>query len=329
MWDYRLDVGRSVTSYFIVCKVPNSVLSSLTTRPLTSSPEDASSALRELAEVGFAVGETMRSGKAAVGVLGVVGALRLARAAWAAGEASGQRWCTVVLPVDCFADLLVAPTREGATSQRTDLLAINLSWRTEGPPALTICPCAVECKYVSGVYPASRVEGALGQAEATHRTVSELLSQAHSETGMHARLALCHILGFGLRLLVARREVTMADEQAILDATLSGSFVPLPPIAPTLLVTTSCGATGDGAVDVRAGGWWVRLTADCWPKDIPSSSDTLARQLSQVFRGSRRAPTMEARGMAGRRRVHPLKMALRVSVAVVNRRSGQAVHRRM
>ena len=96
---------------------------------------------------------------------------------------------------------------------------------------------------------------------------------------MHARLALCHILRFGLRLLVARGDATMADEQAILDATLSGSFDLSPPVAPSLLVTTSCGTTGDGAVDVRAGGWWVQLTADCWPREIPSLSNPLVRQL--------------------------------------------------
>ena len=283
LWDYRLDVGRSVRSYFIVCKVPKSVLSSLTAKSLALGPEDASSALRELAEVGFAVGETMRSGKAAVGVLGVVGALRLARAAWGAGEANGRRWCTVLLPVDCITDLLVAPPDVETPSKRTDLLAINLAWRIEGPPTLMISPCAVECKYVSETYAASTVQDALGQAEATYRVVSQLLSLAQSEGGMHARLAVCHILRFGLRLLAARGDVTMADEQAILDATLSGSFDLVPPIAPSLLVTTSCGTTGDGAVDVRAGGWWVRLTADCWPREIPSLSNPLVRQLSKVF----------------------------------------------
>ena len=283
LWDYRLDVGRSVRSYFIVCKVPKSVLSSLAANALTLGPGDASSALRELADVGFAIGETMRSGKAAVGVLGVVGALRLARAAWAAGAANGRRWCTVLLPVDCVTDLLVAPPDTGTTSKRTDLLAINLAWSIEGPPTLTISPCAVECKYVSGTYVASTVQDALGQAEATYQVVSELLSLAQSEGGMHARLALCHILRFGLRLLVARGDVTMADEQAILDATLSGLFDVLPPIAPSLLVTTSCGTTGDGAVDVRAGGWWVQLTANCWPREIPPLSNPLVRRLSKVF----------------------------------------------
>ena len=81
----------------------------------------------------------------------------------------------------------------------------------------------------------------------------------------------------------------MADEQAILDATLAGSFNPLPPIAPTLLVTTSCGATGDGAVDVRAGGWWVRLTADCWPKEIPPPTNPLVQQLFEGVPGGRPA----------------------------------------
>ena len=283
LWDYRLDVSRFVRSYFIVCKVPKSVLSSLASKSLALGPEDASSALRELAKVGFAVGETMRSGKAAVGVLGVVGALRLARAAWAAGKAHGRRWCTVLLPVDCITDLLVAPSDVGTTSQRTDLLAINLSWRIVGPPTLTISPCAVECKYVSATYPARAVEDALGQAKATYEVVSQLVSLARSEAGMHARLALCHILRFGLRLLVARGDATMADEQVILDATLAGAFDLLPPIAPSLLVTTSCGITGDGAVDVLAGGWWVQLTADCWPREIPSLSNPLVQQLSKVY----------------------------------------------
>ena len=283
LWDYRLDIGRSVSSYFIVCKVPRSVLSSLAARSLGLSRTDASAALRELAEVGFAVGETMRSGKAAVGVLGVVGALRLARAAWATGEASGRRWCTVLLPVDCFTDLLVAPAAAGTTNKRTDLLGINLAWNTEGVPGLRITPCAVECKYVSTTYPTSAVPEALSQAEATNQVVSQLLSLAQLDSGMHARLALAHILRFGLRLLAARGDTKMADEQVVLNAVLSGSFDFLPAIAPTLLVTTSCGATGDAVVDVRSDGWWVQLTVDSWPREVPPSSIQLVEQLSQVF----------------------------------------------
>ena len=283
LWDYRLDVGRSVSSYYIVSKVPKSVLSSLAAKSLALSSTDSASALRELAEVGFAVGETMRSGKAAVGVLGVVGALRLARAAWAAGQANGRRWCTILLPVDCITELLVAPRSAKTPGKRADLLAINLFWNIEGPPALSISPCAVECKYVSATYQASEVQGALGQAEATYRVVSQLLSLALSDGGMHARLALCRILHFGLRLLVARQGVTIADEHAILDAALAGSFELSPPIAPTLLVTTSCGARGDGAVDVVENGWWVRLTSDCWPREVPSHENPLVQQLSKVF----------------------------------------------
>ena len=283
LWDYRLDVGRSVRSYFIVCKVPKSVLSSLSVRSLGLGPDDASSALRELAEVGFAVGETMRSGKAAVGVLGVVGAIRLARAAWAAGEARGRRWCTVLLPVDCITDLLVSPQEVETARKRTDLLAINLIWSIEEPPKLSISPCAVECKYVSAIYSGGLVQDALGQAEATYQVVSQLLLLAQSEGGMHARLALCHMLRFGLRLLVAREDVTVVDEQAILDATLSGLFDILPSLVPTLLVTTSCGATGDAEIEMRENGWWVKLTADCWPREVPLFSNQLVQQLSHVF----------------------------------------------
>ncbi len=283
LWDYRLDVGPSVRAYFIVCKVPKSVLSSLAAQSLALGLADASAALRELAEVGFAVGETMRSGKAAVGVLGVVGALRLARAAWAAGEANGRRWCTVLLPVDCITDLLVASPDAETTGKRSDLLAINLVWQVEGASTLTISPCAVECKYVSASYPARAVQDALRQAEATYGVVSDLLSLAQSRAGMHARLAFCQILRFGLRLLAARGDVMMADERIILDSTLSGAFNVSPPVAPSLLVTTSCGMTGHGTVDVRESGWWVQLTSDCWPRRVPSGTNSLVGQLSKVF----------------------------------------------
>ena len=77
--------------------------------------------------------------------------------------------------------------------------------------------------------------------------------------------------------------MTTADEQTILNAALSGSFDHLHPIAPSLLVTTSVGTAGDGAIDVCAGGWWVRLTAECWPKEIPPHSNLLVQQLSKVF----------------------------------------------
>ncbi len=281
LWDYRLDIRRSVKSHFIVCKVPQSVISSLATRSLSLSGPDVTSALRDLSECGFAVGETMRSGKAAVGVLGVVAALRLSRSAWTAGEVDGRKWCTILLPVDCIADLLVAPDK--GPSKRTDLLAVNLAWQSDGPANLSISALAVECKYVSTIYPVGAVHDALDQAEATYRIVSQLLSLARSESGMHGRLALCQILRFGLSLLVAQGQVTMDDEQAIFLATLSGSFDILPPIAPTLLVSTSCGATGHGVIQKLDRGWWVRLTADSWPRQRPRRSDPLIQQLSEVF----------------------------------------------
>lgn len=283
LWDYRLDVGRSVSSYFIVCKVPKSVLATLAANALAPGVAGVSSALREIAEVGFAVGETMRSGKAAVGVLGVVGALRLVRKAWAAGGTHGRRWCTVLLPVDCFTDLLVPASVTAGTSKRTDLLAINLAWSTEGAPSLVLSPCAVECKYVSSVFPEGAVGDGLSQAEATYEVVRQLVACAQSETGMHARLALGHIIRFGLRLLAARSEVGLADEQVVLEAILSGSFEQTPPLAPALLVTTSCSATGPASIEKWSDGWWVRLTRDSWPREVLPLSDQVVYQIAEIF----------------------------------------------
>lgn len=288
LWDYRLDIGESVSSYFIVCRIPRSVLAALASNPLCPGSTGASAVLRELAEVGFAVGETMRSGKAAVGVLGVVGALRLARSAWATGESRGRRWCTILLPVDCFADLLVAVPGAGSSGRRTDLLALNVSWATSGAGEVSISPCAIECKYVSGVFPPSAVKSALEQAKATHQVVQQLLSFAQSASGMHARLALCQIVRFGLRLLAARGDIAMADEQLVLAAILSGSFSQSPAVAPTLLVTTSTGASGKAAVYVRHDGWWVSLSRESWPAAVADVPQEVTTELSYVFAATRR-----------------------------------------
>lgn len=283
LWDYRLDIGRTVSSYFIVCRVPESVFAALAANPLSTGLSSASSVVRELAEVGFAVGETMRSGKAAVGVLGVVGALRIARAAWRVGESASRRWCTVLLPVDCFTDLLVPPSRDVTGGKRTDLLALNLAWNKERPRDLTISPCAIECKYVSGVFPKHAVADALSQAQATYNVVRELLLLSEADNGMHARLALAQIVRFGLRLLNARREVELQDEQVVLDAILSGRFSQAPSLTPTMLVTTSCGGTRHAALEIRDDGWWISLSQESWPQEIPPRSSELVAQVAQVF----------------------------------------------
>ena len=283
LWDYRLDIAQSIKSYFIVSKVPKSILSSLAAKTLNLTNSDASSALRELGEAGFAVGETMRSGKAAVGVLGLVGALRLARAAWPTGEANGWRWCTLLFPVDCMTDFLVSPTNTSENGRRTDLLAVHLVWRPNDEYSLKISYCAIECKYVSSIYPTSSVPAALSQAHATFDNLTSLFLVAKEEYGMHAQLAICQMLKFGMRLLSSRGDIGIEDEKLILNSTLNGSYEQIAPIASSILVTTSCGARGDGTVEVQPDGWWVKLTQDSWPSTTISPSDPLVRQLSNVF----------------------------------------------
>ena len=283
LWDYRLDLGQSVKSYFIVSKVPKSILSSLAAKTLDLDVADASLALRELGKAGFAVGETMRSGKAAVGVLGLVGALRLARAAWSAVEADGRRRCTLLLPVDCMTDLLVTTSNAEESSKRTDLLAVQLVWRPDEPASLAISACAIECKYVSGSYSPSRVTSALSQASATYKNVTELFSVASLASGMHARLAISHMLRFGLRLLSARGEINTADERSILEASLSGEYQYVPPIASSILVTTSCEERGSAKIEVQERGWWVQLTRDSWPRGDLSPTEPLVQQLANAF----------------------------------------------
>ena len=287
LWDYRLGIGKSVNSYFIVCKVPMSVRIALKKSALTLDDEAVSRALRVLAEVGFAVGETMRSGKAAVGVLGVVGALRLLQSAWpnetSAHNAIGQGCCTVLIPVDSFTDVLVARSGVGATKKRADLLAIRLAWRTGTSARLALSACAVECKFTSADFPAGAVADALGQAQATSDVFQEIVELALSNDGMHARLALAHLIRFGMRLLAARDQVTFADEQVVLRLILSGTFDLVDPITKNLLVSTSCASSDNAKFDYLPGGWWVNFTMDSWPTICKPWDDPIVKQVSKNF----------------------------------------------
>ena len=288
LWDYRLDLGRSINSYFIISKVPTAVRIALRRSALMLTEEAVSEALREIAEVGVAVGETMRSGKAAVGVLGVVGALRLIRSAWPntttrdTGSSAGT--CTVVIPVDCFVDVLAPKKGSGAQRQRSDLLAIRLAWSKTPTSRLAISACSVESKFVSSKFSDDHlVSSALDQAEATSAIFEELVSLAQSKTGMHARLALVRLIQFGMRLLSARDAVSLPDEQAVLDLLLSGAFELVSPKERNLLVSTSCGSMGETGLFFPSGGCWVNFTKSSWPVQRASRTDPVIGKIQDNF----------------------------------------------
>ena len=291
LWDYRLDLGRSMSSYFIVCKVPPSVTATLAGNPLDRRKEAPSEVIAELARAGFAVGETMRSGKAAIGMLGVTAALRLLRGAWPSGQENGRRWRTLLLPVDSFTGFLVPPRDAGGSQKRTDLLCIDVCWSEGADPdsPLSLSCCAVESKYASGVFPASSVDGAMEQASATWTAFTELLEVAQAPTaGMGARLALVQLVRFGCRLLSGRGELALEEESKILRSLLDGNFTFVKPLASSIVITTSAGDASNGGIKVQERGWWVRLTRQNWPREAPPASNELVKQLSHLFDENRR-----------------------------------------
>jgi DNA phosphorothioation-dependent restriction protein DptH len=281
LWDFKMDIDRTVSSYFIVCRVPKTVQRALPGNVLVGGQAQASLIVKELAEVGFAVGETLKSGKAAVGILGVVAALRLLGAAWLSQRSKTERSCTLLLPVDCFPGLLLHDSPHGR--KRTDLLALHLRWNTARPYLLSISHCAIECKYVAGVFPDASVDGALKQAENTTAFITTLLDVAKGQGGVHARLALLTIVRFGLRLLAAKNDITPEDEQQVLEALLRGDFECGVPLTENLVFTTGAADLGPGGITLRNTGWWVSLTNATWPKGKPSSGDAIVAQLARIF----------------------------------------------
>ena len=281
LWDYRLDIDRTTSSYFVVSKVPASVRMALVRSALKPTETEVTACLHDLTHAALAIGETMRSGKAAVGVLGVVGALRLLRAAWpTVGDASSRQF-TLLLSVDCFEDVLTRSQMSGG--QRADLLAINLARSGAGEGYLLLSACSVECKYASGVFPESSLAGAFSQAKATMDVFEEIVELALSAGGMHARLALAQMVRFGMRLLSARGEVTLLDEQRVLRCILGGAFGYARARERCLVVSTSCEKRGQARLLPRDDGWWADLSGESWPRDSGVYEGEIVPHLARLF----------------------------------------------
>ena len=117
----------------------------------------ASEFICELGRIGIAIGgEALKSGKHALGVIGLVGAVRLFLGVGGNGHAPldcGDRRVGFLIPVDSFSSFfgqINADLDKGA--KRTDLLAIQLVLSGSPDEKMRIYACGVESKFVSGTF---------------------------------------------------------------------------------------------------------------------------------------------------------------------------------
>lgn len=294
LWDYKLDLTGQVNSFFVLSTIPRGF--QVAVEGFFSRTGVSSSFLTELGRIGIAIGgEALKSGRHALGVIGLVGAVRLMTGD---GTDDGTPLkCTngrvgFLVPVDSFASFF--GTSESAGGKRTDLLAIQLSLPGDDSGNLLISACGVESKFVSTTYGIGHAHDALAQSLATAGEFRDLVNTSLRNGAMPERLALLELLRFGLRISGPSIPRSVADwittEQSIYELILTARYEFVEAHHPSLLVSTEAALPGVAELVTLTEGLWVRLTKHHWPgvAETPQIVD-IRKRIGTLFANSLRA----------------------------------------
>ena len=293
LWDYRINLLAGTSSYFVLSQIPQTFRSAV--HGIFNSTQDlASEFVKELSKIGLAIaGEAMKSGRHALGTVGVVGAARLFSQITTNRSAAPNRAPTIafLLPVDSFQEFFTS--KNGETSSRLepdlrgDLLLIQLKLPTRGNPNITIEATAIECKYTTAIYTDPEAASALQQASATEAAFRELCIQARSEDGLPERLALLRLIRFGLRISQNDNEYPLDQnnsEYIIYEKLLSSEFDYVSSNVPFVLVTTEGNSLEPARMIKRDKSVWIRLNPRNWPGVAETESVVTVRNtITETF----------------------------------------------
>ncbi len=295
LWDYRLDLSGRLNSFYILSTIPHGF--QVAVNGFFGRDDIAGQFIVELGKIGIAIGgEALKSGRHALGIIGLVGAVRLF-----VGQVSGRQVplssCSgpigFLVPVDPFASFFGNNGLSGG--KRTDLLAIQLVLPNHGAGKMRISACGVESKYVSGTFGQTRAHVALEQGLATVQEFKELVVTSLKNGAIPERLGLLELLRFGLRVTgpSAPEEVDLwlDTEREVYQAILAGEYEYSDAVYRAVLVSTEGSLPGVAESRVLPEGLWIRLTKDHWPgiADTPQV-DQIRQELCTVFGNTGRSP---------------------------------------
>jgi hypothetical protein len=275
LWDYRVDFANRSTSYFVLSTIPAAFENAI--NGVFSSADDyARHFVNELGAIGLAIaGEAMKSGKHALGVIGVVGAVRLFL-----GEQENRgafrglvNQKAFLIPVDSFKTLLESQVDRQSNAgsdfggRRADLLAVVIDVPEDTNELLRIRAAAIECKYSSSTLSDGYAQDAIIQAKATTQQFYELGRTALKSNGIPEKLAFLNLIRFGLRI-ISKGETSIPNlqtERLIYAQILKGNYVMEPAGVDALLVSTEIEFQGGAEITSISKSMWYRLNNDNWP----------------------------------------------------------------
>jgi hypothetical protein len=282
LWDYKLDVSNPANSFFILSSIPRGFQVAVNG---FFEKDVASEFIVELGKIGIAIGgEALKSGRHALGIIGLVGAVRLMTGKTADGRiplSNSSNTIGFILPVDSFESFF--GTNNSSNGKRTDLLAIQLVLPDINSDKIQISACGIESKFVSGTFGITRAHDALAQAESTVEEFKTLVVTSLRQDSLPERLAVIELLQFGLRIIspswTREPEKWIEIERIIYQSILLGKYEYHDATHRAVLVSTEGNLPGVAEPVILQEGLWVRLTKSQWPKTAEAPQIENIRQL--------------------------------------------------
>ncbi len=294
LWDYKIDIARRNTSFYILSTIPKGF--QIAVNGFFGRDGLAGGFIVELGRIGISIGgEALKSGRHALGVVGLVGAVRLFQGTGSTVGSplvNGSRSAGFLVPVDSFASFFgrVGSDSSESEGKRADLLAVQMVLPNDDSGKVAISCCGIESKFTSGTFGVTRAHAALDQARATAAEFKELVETSLHPSAMPERLALLEILKFGLRITspnqLAEIQPWIQTEAAIYRAILAGNYKYCDSKYNAVLVSTEEQLPGVAEHVVLQEGLWIRLTSGHWPGISDTQQlELVRRELSSLFGG--------------------------------------------
>ncbi|MED5579586.1 MAG: type IV secretion system DNA-binding domain-containing protein [Nitrospinota bacterium] len=275
LWDFKVDIGETKNTYFIVSNIPREFEVNVNG---FFEKNVASEFITELGNLGIAIGgEALKSGRNALGAIGIVGTIRLLNydegANFKGLFRKDKDSAGFLVPVDSFLPFFGRKSSAGEgldqDSRRTDLLAIQLMLTGNDEPQLEIFAKGVESKYLSSTFSTNSADEALEQAKASIELFKELIEVSLENGGMPERLGLLNIIKFGLRISSPSTQEKITEwimfEKRVYQALLRGRYKYKKSKHESLVVSTEKELTGAAEYVVRPNGLWIRINKEHWP----------------------------------------------------------------
>lgn len=290
LWDYKVGLSGHMSSFYILSTIPRSF--QVTVNGFFHEEDIASEFILELGKIGIAIGgEALKTGRRALGIIGLVGAVRLLAGDYLSGSPISHHEGQVgfLIPVDSFESFFGKINTSSA--KRSDILALKIVLPTSDSPKMCIFACGVESKFVSGTFSRDRVKGALEQGKSTTQDFRKLVMTSLGTKAMPERLALLELIKFGLRIssqsMHQESESRVEVEREIFWCILQGNYEYLNATHEAILVSTEADLPGQAEHVVLEEGLWIRLTKTCWPGIGDSSQfNNISQELANLFASS-------------------------------------------